>query len=82
MTRYFFNIRRSAGLSLDEEGQLLSSATDARFAAISALCEIAGDSLRALNKIDVVSIEISTADGRQVEAVTMLEAIGPLLPSG
>ena len=80
MTRYYFNIRRPTCLFLDEEGQEFESINEARTVAISSLCEIAGDSLRGADPVDIHAIEITNADGLVVGEVTMAEAVLPLLP--
>lgn len=80
MTRYFFNIQRQTGLCIDEEGQEFTSITEAHMAAISSLCEIAGDSLKAADPVEVYAIDVTNAAGTVVRSVTMTEAVWPLLP--
>jgi hypothetical protein len=79
--RFYFHIRRQEHLAADEEGQEFSSITEARMAAIAALCEIAGETLKGLDAVDVDAIEITTVEGRAVGTVTMMEAIRPFLRS-
>jgi hypothetical protein len=80
MTRYFFNIQRHSSLCVDTEGQEFPSIAEAHVAAIAALCEIAGDSLRAIDPIEVHAIDVADAAGTVFRSITMTEALDPLLP--
>ncbi|SES42678.1 hypothetical protein [Rhizobium sp. NFR03] len=80
MTRYFFNIRRRTSLCIDEEGQEFASFAEAYMGAISSLCEIAGDSLKTADPVEVYAIEVTDTAGAVLHSVTMTEAVLPLLP--
>ena len=80
--RYFLHLQRHDECIPDEEGQEFRSVLEAEAAAKAALCEIAGDHLKASQQIILEAIDIADDEGRPLGTVTTVEALEPLLPAG
>ena len=80
--RYFLHLQRHDECIPDEEGQEFRSVQEAEAAAKAALCEIAGDHLKASQQIILEAIDIADGEGRPLGTVTTVEALEPLLPVG
>ncbi|WP_139274812.1 hypothetical protein [Rhizobium sp. NFR03] len=80
MPRYYLHLQRPDECIPDEEGQEFRSLEEAYAAARAALCEIAGDHLKASQKIVLEAIDIADVEGKAVGMVSTVDALSPLLP--
>jgi hypothetical protein len=73
--RYFFNIRDSLGLILDEEGSELYGITAARQEAADSARDFAMDDLRCGNAVHARDIEITNEDGTVLESLAVRDIL-------
>ena len=73
--RYFFNIRDSIGLILDEEGSEFSGIAAARQEAVASARDFAMDDLRSGRVVHARNIEITDEGGAVLESLAVRDVL-------
>jgi hypothetical protein len=81
MPKFYLHLQRDDEQIPDEEGQDFGSFEEARAAAMAALCEIAGDAIKASELVVLEAILMEDDTGKLVAKVTTGQALQPLLPT-
>lgn len=81
MPKFYLHLQRDDEQIQDQEGQEFRSVEEAHAAAMAALCEIAGDAIKASEQVALEAILMEDDTGKLVAKVTTRQALQPLMPT-